>query len=136
MVLDATLEILRGIGQADEASYVIVGVLTLLAFAVMRAMLPVKGLSWVFAPALFWGGLAGIYACRMAGLFYSTEHSTNAAVGAMLGMIAALVVMMVLTCLCGAITARKPRPAIGADPRGRSARPVYRPSPRERASSP
>lgn len=90
------LRVLGDIAAADSLSYAIVGTLTLLVFVVMRAMLPVKGLAVVFAPAIFWGGLTGIYAASSWGLLVSKDKAANIAATATPGMIAALVVMVVL----------------------------------------
>lgn len=101
---EAVFKVLGDIAMADSMSYWIVGALTLLVFMVMRAMLPVKGLAVVFAPAIFWGGLTGIYALSQLGFSVSTEKSANLVVQAGLGMIVALLVMLVLTRLVDAAT--------------------------------
>jgi hypothetical protein len=106
---EAVLDVMRDIAMADALSYWIVGGLTLVVFVVMRSMLPVKGLATVFAPAIFWGGLAGVYALSYWGFVASSEKSTNIAATSALGMIAALVVMVALTRLADAlIRIRKP----------------------------
>ncbi|MBL8847631.1 MAG: hypothetical protein JNN24_17855 [Hyphomicrobium zavarzinii] len=101
---EAVFKVLDDIAMADSMSYWIVAALTLLVFMVMRAMLPVKGLAAVFAPAIFWGGLTGIYALNNLGFSVSTEKSANIVVQAGLGMIVALLVMLALTRLVEAAT--------------------------------
>ncbi len=104
MSLEQGLKVLSDIAMADTTSYWIVGALTLLVFAVMRAMLPVKALAIVFAPFIFWGGLAGIYACTHFGLVMSHDKASNVVVTSTFGMLIALVVMMLLTRAVGAMT--------------------------------
>jgi hypothetical protein len=103
MSLDDVFKVFGDIAMAaDGLSYAIVGALTLVAFVLMRAMLPVKGLAYVFAPAMFWGGLVGIYTASMSGIVVSTEKAVNSAATATLGMIGALVVAVLLTRLVDA----------------------------------
>jgi hypothetical protein len=98
MSLDDVFKVFGDIAMAaDGLSYAIVGALTLVAFVLMRAMLPVKGLAYVFAPAMFWGGLVGIYTASTSGIVVSTEKAVNSAATATLGMIGALVVAVLLT---------------------------------------
>jgi hypothetical protein len=96
MSQEAVFEILGHIAQADATSYWIVAGLTALVFAVMRAMLPVKGLAFVLAPAVFWGGLSGIYALTTWGVHFTSERHANVVLSGVIGMVAALVVMIVL----------------------------------------
>jgi hypothetical protein len=103
MVHADALTVLANIAAADGLTYGIVGALTLIVSVVMRAMLPVKGLASVFAPAVFWGGLVGIYAAGRLGLAVSSEKAVNHAATAALGMIAALLAMVLLTRLVGAV---------------------------------
>ena len=97
MGYEDALQVAGNIAMADGLTYGIVTALTLIVFVVMWAMLPVKSLSLVFTPVIFWGGLAGVYAASTWGFLVSSEKSANVAAGAALGMIAALVVMVVLT---------------------------------------
>jgi hypothetical protein len=109
MGYEDAFKVLGDIVSADGLTYGIVAALTLIVFLVMRAMLPVKSLSFVFGPVIFWGGLAGVYAASMWGFAVSSEKSANVAAGAALGMIAALVVMVFLTRLFDwLISSRKP----------------------------
>lgn len=109
MSYDDAFKVAGDILVADGLTYGIVTALTLIVFVVMRAMLPVKSLSLVFTPVIFWGGLAGAYAEGTWGFILSGEKSANVAGGAALGMIAALVVMVVLTRLFDSLTrSRKP----------------------------
>jgi hypothetical protein len=101
---DELFKILSDIAAADSLSYGIVGALTLVAFVIMRAMLPVKGLAIVFAPAIFWGGLAGIYTASVWGFAVSTEKAVNVVAASVLGMIVALLVMVALARLADAAT--------------------------------
>ncbi len=94
---DELFKLLSDIAAADSQSYWIVGALTLIAFLIMRVMLPVKGLAIVFAPAIFWGGLAGIYTAAAWGLVLSTEKAVNVVAASVIGMIVALLVMVALT---------------------------------------
>ena len=117
MSREAILKVLGDIALADATSYWIVGALTLLVVVVMRAMLPVKSLALVFAPAIFWGGLAGIYAASRWSFVVIPEHSANIVATATLGMIAALVVMMLLARGVAAATRiRKPVARTAAAP--------------------
>jgi len=101
---DELFKILSDIAAADSLSYGIVGALTLVAFVIMRAMLPVKGLAIVFAPAIFWGGLAGIYTASVWGFAVSTEKAVNVVAASVLGMIVALLLMVALARLADAAT--------------------------------
>lgn len=104
MSWDDVFKILSDIAAADSLSYWIVGALTLVLFVVMRAMLPVKSLSIVFAPAVFWGGLTGIYAAANWGFVVSSQdNAANAVATSVLGMIVALIVMVLLTRLFDAL---------------------------------
>ncbi len=106
---EVIFKVLSDIAAADTMSYWIVAGLTALVFAVMRAMLPVKGLSWVFAPAMFWGGLVGIYILRELGLVLSAEKSAHTVAASVSGMVVMLFVMLFLTRLVEAVTRiRKP----------------------------
>ena len=102
MIHEDVLKVLGDIAAADGPSYGIVGALTVIVFVVMRTMLPVKSLACVFAPVIFWGGLAGIYAASTWGFAVGTDKAANTVATAGLGMIAALVVMVVLTRLAEA----------------------------------
>ena len=114
-------KVLSDIAMADSMAYWIVGALSFLVVIVMRAMLPVKSLAIVFAPAIFWGGLCGIYAMREFGVVMATEKSANAAATATVGMIVALVLVMLLVRLIDTLTRiRKPPVATPvAEPRPR-----------------
>lgn len=104
MSAEDVLKVLSDIAMADSMTYWIVGALTLLVFTVMRAMLPVKAFAIVFAPVVFWGGLAGIYACAHFGWIVSHDKASNVVVTSTLGMLVALVVVMLLTRLVEAMT--------------------------------
>lgn len=104
MSAEDSLKVLIDIAMADSMTYWIVGALTLLVFTVMRAMLPMKALAIVFAPFIFWGGLAGIYACTHFGLIVSHDKASNVVVTSTLGMLLALVVVMLLTRMVVAMT--------------------------------
>lgn len=106
---DGVFKAVADIAMADSASYAIVGALTLVGFTIMRAMLPVKGLSLVLAPAIFWGGLSGIYAFGMLGLSLLGHELANVVVAAAVGMSAALMAMiLLLRGLDAAMRIRKP----------------------------
>ncbi|HEX2839834.1 hypothetical protein [Hyphomicrobium sp.] len=104
MSAEDALKVLSDIAMADSMTYWIVGALTLLVFAVMRAMLPVKALAIVFAPFIFWGGLAGTYACTHFGLVMSHDKASNVVATSTLGMLVALVVVILLTRMVKAMT--------------------------------
>jgi hypothetical protein len=97
MMLEDIHKALGDIVMADTLSYWIVAALTALAFTVMRAMLPSKALAIVFAPGLFWGGLAGIYLANQIGFFVSTERSAQIVVTSTLGICGALLIMIAVT---------------------------------------
>lgn len=119
MSLNDVLEVVRGIALADSMSYWFISALTLVAFVLMRVMLPLKGLSFVFAPALFWGGLTGVYAARHFGFVVSQEKSVQIVAAATLGMIVALVLMMCLVRFVDVVT-RIRRPVTNAASRARA----------------
>lgn len=96
MSQEAIFDILSNIAMADSTSYWVVFALTGLVFVLMRAMLPVKSLSFVLAPAVFWGGLTGIYALATLGVHFTSLKSANAVLSATIGMVVALIVMVVL----------------------------------------
>lgn len=104
MSFNDVLEVVRNIALADSMTYWLVGTLTLIAFVLMRTMLPVKGLSFVFAPGLLWGGLTAVYAAHQLGFWISREKSVQIVAVATAGMIVALVVMMALVRLADAVT--------------------------------
>jgi hypothetical protein len=109
MDLPIVIKVLNEIWMADIESYWIVGGLTVVIAAVMRAMLPMKGLALVFAPAIFFGGLAGIYAAREMALAIVPDRIANLIATATFGMIVALVVMVLaFRCVDAAIRIRRP----------------------------
>lgn len=110
MSFEAIFKVIADIAMtADALSYGIVGALVLAAFVLMHAMLPVKDLAYMFAPALFWGGLVGIYTAKVSGLVISTEKAVDNTVAATAGMVGALVVLVLLTRLVEAVVRiRKP----------------------------
>lgn len=101
--MDAILKVMGDIAMADSLSYWLVGALTALVFVIMRTMLPVKSLSLLFAPAVFWGGLCGIYTLSMLGIYFTSDKSANGIISATIGMVAALLLMIALVRLIGAI---------------------------------
>jgi hypothetical protein len=115
MGYESVFKLLGEIAAADGLTYGIVAALTLAAFVLLHAMLPAKGLAYVFAPVLFWGGLTGIYTATAAGLVFSAEKAVNSAMFGTVGMTGALVVMVLLTRLAQA-TLRIRTPLAYADP--------------------
>jgi hypothetical protein len=106
---EAVFKALSDIATADTMTYFIVGGLTALVFLIMRAMLPVKSLALVFAPAMFWGGLVGIYTLRELAFVVSSERSAHTLAASVTGMIVALFVMVALVRLVQAVNRiRKP----------------------------
>lgn len=119
MSLNEGFEVVRMIALAETMSYWIVGALTVVGFVLMRVMLPVKGLAFVFAPVLFWGGLTGIYALRHFGFVISSQDkNVQIVAAATLGMIAALIVLIALVRLVDTLT-RIRRPVTNSDARVR-----------------
>jgi len=109
MSYEAVLKVFSDIAMADSMSYWIVAALTVLIFVVMRAMLPVKSLAILFAPFIFWGGLAGIYTLRQLGIAASIEKAANMVATSAVGMVVALVAMvLVKRALEAATRIRKP----------------------------
>ncbi len=113
MSLEPILDVVRGIAMADSMSYWLIGTLTAVAFLLMRAMLPVKGLAYIFAPAIFWGGLTALYAAGQFGIVVTGDEAVHTIVVSTGGMIAALFLMMCLVRLADA-AARVRKPAINS----------------------
>jgi hypothetical protein len=117
MSQEAVFKVLGDIAMADSMSYWLVGSLTALVFVVMRAMLPVKGLSLILAPAVFWGGLSGIYTLSMLGIHFTSEKSSNVILSAAIGMIVALIAtIFLLRLLEAAFRIRTPLTRTAAPP--------------------
>lgn len=96
MSFEAIFKVIGDIAMADGLSYWVVAALALAAFVLMHATLPAKGLAYIFAPILAYGGLIGIYTANAVGLVFSAEKAVNDAAAAMIGMVAALVIMVLL----------------------------------------
>jgi hypothetical protein len=106
---EAFFKALSDIATADAMTYWIVAGLTVLVFLIMRAMLPVKSLSFVFAPAMYWGGLTGIYTLRELGFVLSSDKSAHIVGASVAGMVVALFVMIFLVRLVDTVARiRKP----------------------------
>ena len=104
MSLEAVFEVMRGIMLADSLSYWLIGGLTVIAFPLMRMTMPFPGLSFVFAPGLFLGGLTAIYAARHYGIVVSNDKAVQTVAVGVVGLIVALAVMMLLVRLVHAVT--------------------------------
>lgn len=118
MSVEPFLDVVRSIATADSLSYWLIGTLTAIAVLLMRAMLPVKSLAIVFAPAVFWGGLTGLYAARELGIVVSSDEAVHTIVASTAGMIVALFLMMCLVRLVNAAT-RIRQPATNSVARAR-----------------
>jgi hypothetical protein len=70
----------------------------------MCALFPAKSLAMLYAPALFVGGLVGIYACQRNGLFFTSDEAANAVISATAGLVVALFAAVVVTRLAFAAT--------------------------------
>lgn len=101
---DAVVEVFHGILAVSAAGWAVCAGLTLVAFMVMRALFPVKSLATIYAPALFFGGLVGIYACQHNGLFFMRDEASNAVVSATAGLVVTLLAAIVVTRLVYAAT--------------------------------
>lgn len=93
---EAVFEVMRGIVLADSLSYWLVGGLTVIAFPLMRMTMPSPGLSFVFAPGLFLGGLTAIYAARHYGIVVSDDKAAQTVAVGVVGLIVALAAMAIL----------------------------------------
>jgi hypothetical protein len=94
---DTTVQVLRGILSASSTGWAVSGGLVIVAFAAMRAVLPVKGLATLYAPALLFGGLAGIFVCQQNGLVFSHDEASNAVIAATGGLVVALFAAVLAT---------------------------------------
>lgn len=104
-MIDAeAFKVVGDIAAADAVGYGIVSVLTVIVYLIMRAMLPAKGLANIFAPAVFWGGLVGIYLVPTFGFSIRGEPAATTAAAATAGMVGAFLVMMALVRLFEAAT--------------------------------
>lgn len=101
---DDALRVLAEIAAADGLSHAVVGALTVIVFVIMRAMLPVKSLSLVFAPGIYLGGLIGIFLGHHWNLVLTAEKEANVVALAAMGMIAGLLVMILLARAFDALT--------------------------------
>jgi predicted membrane channel-forming protein YqfA (hemolysin III family) len=102
-------EIVSHILAADTFSYVIVGILALMAAAVIQSTTSSLSFAALYLPAIAFGGLAGIYAVRAADIPLSHDVHTDVVLSAAAGTLAGLAVMMALTRLIHTlIRIRKP----------------------------
>jgi len=97
MRYEDAVQLLSEVAAADTTAYAVVGALTFIVFLVMWAMLPLKSLAVLFAPVMFWSGLAGLYTATSLDFVISTDKAANIAGTSALGMIVGLVVMTFLT---------------------------------------
>lgn len=88
---------LNMIVSVDVFTISVVGVLTAWASIMIRHMTGSTVLSLAFCPAIYLGALVGIYQCREFDLLFSTDNDTNIIMSACFGMIAAMLIMLVLT---------------------------------------
>lgn len=101
---DTAVQILRGILSASATGWAVSGGLAAVAFAAMRAVLPVKALASIYAPALLFGGLAGIYVCQQYGLTFSRDEASNAVIAATGGLVVALFAAVLATRIAYAVS--------------------------------
>lgn len=91
-----TFKIWSDIVAADWVSYAIVGVMTVAVFAIMRAALSTKLLAILFAPAIFWSGLTGIYLAPILDISIPGEKTATAAATAAGAMILTVLILTLL----------------------------------------
>jgi hypothetical protein len=94
---DAAIQVFNGLWAVSATGWAVSGGLTLVAFGVMRALFPVKSLATIYAPALFLGGLIGIYVCRSNALVWTRDEASNAVISATLGLVVALLAAIAVT---------------------------------------
>lgn len=94
---NTAVQVLRGILSASTTGWAVSGGLVALAFVAMRTVLPAKALATIYAPALLFGGLAGIYACQKNGFIFSPDEASNAVIAATAGLVAALLAAVMAT---------------------------------------
>lgn len=95
-MLESLTDLLQSILAADTFSYIVVGVLAVLASVMVKAMTESWPLTILFAPVIWFLALAGIYACREANVVFTTDHESNIILSAGVGMIAAVGLMLLL----------------------------------------
>jgi hypothetical protein len=101
---DDVVQVFHGVWAVSAVGWAVSGGLTLVAFVVMRTLFPVKSLATIYAPALFLGGLAGIYAFQRNGLYFTRDEASNAVISATAGLVVALFAAIVVTRLVYAAT--------------------------------
>lgn len=103
------LETLRYILAADSFCYSVAVILALLSGVVIASATSSFGLAAMYTPVVAFGGLAGIYAVREAGILLTRDQYTDVVLSAGAGTLAGLLAMMAVTRLTYALTSiRKP----------------------------
>ncbi len=95
-MLETLTDILRDILAADTFSYLVVGFLAVLAGVMVKAMTDSWPMTVMFTPVIWFFALAGIFACREAGLVFTTEHESNIILTAGVGMVVGVCLTLLL----------------------------------------
>ena len=106
-MLQTLTEILSDILAADTFTYIVIGFLAVLAGVMIKAMTDSLALTLMFTPMIAFGALAGVYACREAGLVFTTDHESNIILTAGVGMVVAVALMLLLVRFGFAVSVQK-----------------------------
>ena len=90
-------EFLREIISVDLFTVLVVGVLSTWAGIIIRHMSESTFLALIFTPAIGFGALTGIYACRELEIVFSTNQNSNLITSLSIGMIVAMFIMLLVT---------------------------------------
>ena len=101
---------------ASSLTYGVVIALSTIFFGIMRSMLPNEALAIIYLPFLGFSGLASPYLLRLQGISFTHEVYANTVVLVTIGMAFTLVVLLLLTRACYALSAKRAlkRPTIEA----------------------
>lgn len=103
------LDILGAILNASTLTYWVAATMTVAAGSIVHIMTASWTITGVFVPAVWFGGLAGVYAFRAAGITLMPEQETNIVLTACAGMIvAALLVFLCIRCVYALGDLKKP----------------------------
>ncbi len=83
--------------SVDVYTLSVVCVLSGWAALILRHVTESTLLALIFMPVIIIGALVGIYACRQLDLVFVFDKDTNVILTACVGMIAALIVMLIMT---------------------------------------
>jgi hypothetical protein len=115
-MLQTLSDILRDSFAADTFSYIVVGFLAVLAGVMVKAMTDSWPLTILFTPVIWFCALAGIYACRVAGLIFTPDRESNLILSAGAGMVVAVALMLLLVRI-GFLMGDQRKPVRRASPR-------------------